>query len=202
MITALASRHPERPVFSRFIPPERPEQMPGMWQRYYRRWRSATREHLDLRLLDLMPPLAALCPPAGTILANPSSVMVGVIGSPLPLRWLLIRSPSARRPYIRHLVQHASLLHLCDDPFEHAFINEAALAVGRIEDPFQRLENDLARISSNFQISGDCVHGSWPCKNTLGGDVDPAPRTGPPMTLGNISHVLPAGFRDLASSSS
>ena len=64
---ALANRHPERTVFTRFIPPERPDQMPGMWQRYYTRWRVATRERLDLRLLELMPPLAALSPPA-----NPS----------------------------------------------------------------------------------------------------------------------------------
>ena len=41
--------------------------MPGMWQRYYTRWRVATRERLDLRLLELMPPLAALCPPATVI---------------------------------------------------------------------------------------------------------------------------------------
>ena len=34
---------------------------------YYTRWRIATRECLDLRLLDLMPPLAALCPPATVI---------------------------------------------------------------------------------------------------------------------------------------
>jgi nicotinamidase-related amidase len=64
---ALASRHPERTVFTRFIPPERPDQMPGMWRRYYTRWRLATRECLDLRLLGLMPPLAALCPPATVI---------------------------------------------------------------------------------------------------------------------------------------
>jgi nicotinamidase-related amidase len=64
---ALANRHPERTVFTRFIPPERPDQMPGMWRRYYMRWRLATRECLDLRLLELMPPLAALCPPATVI---------------------------------------------------------------------------------------------------------------------------------------
>ena len=57
----LASRHPERTVFTRFIPPERPEEMPGMWRRYYARWRVATREVLPLELLELMPPLAALC---------------------------------------------------------------------------------------------------------------------------------------------
>jgi nicotinamidase-related amidase len=66
-VTALASRHPERTVFTRFIPPQRPDQMPGMWKRYYTRWRVATRESLDLQLLDLMPPLAALCPPATVI---------------------------------------------------------------------------------------------------------------------------------------
>src|SRR6201987_4300715 len=61
--TKLAGRYPERTVFTRFIPPERPDQMPGMWQRYYTRWRVATRECLDLWLLELMPPLATLCPP-------------------------------------------------------------------------------------------------------------------------------------------
>ena len=64
---ALANRYPERTVFTRFIPPERPDQMPGMWRRYYTRWRVATRECLDLRLLQLMPPPAALCPPATVI---------------------------------------------------------------------------------------------------------------------------------------
>ena len=44
--------------------------MPGMWQRCYRRWRVATRERLDLRLLELTPPLAALCPPATVIDKN------------------------------------------------------------------------------------------------------------------------------------
>jgi nicotinamidase-related amidase len=55
------------PIFTRFIPPERPDQMPGMWQRYYTRWRAATRECLDLDLLELMQPLAGLCPPAMVI---------------------------------------------------------------------------------------------------------------------------------------
>jgi hypothetical protein len=32
--------------------------MPGMWQHYYTRWNEATREHLDLSLLELLPALA------------------------------------------------------------------------------------------------------------------------------------------------
>ena len=67
VVATLAGRHPERTLFTRFIPPERPDELPGMWQRYYTRWRLATREHLDLDLLELMPPLAALCPPAAVI---------------------------------------------------------------------------------------------------------------------------------------
>jgi nicotinamidase-related amidase len=67
VVATLADRHPVRTVFTRFIPPERPDEMPGMWQHYYIRWSAATRECLDLDLLELMPPLAALCPPATVI---------------------------------------------------------------------------------------------------------------------------------------
>jgi nicotinamidase-related amidase len=67
IVTELASRHPERTVFTRFIPPMQATDMPGMWQRYYTRWKAATREQLDPALLDLLPPLATLCPPANVI---------------------------------------------------------------------------------------------------------------------------------------
>ena len=64
VVTRIAERFPERTVFTRFITPERPEDATGRWRAYYERWRPATREHLDPRLLDLMPPLASLVPPA------------------------------------------------------------------------------------------------------------------------------------------
>jgi nicotinamidase-related amidase len=67
VVTELAGRHPERTMFTRFIPPVRPTDMPGMWQRYYRRWQAATREQLDPALLELLAPLAELCPPAQII---------------------------------------------------------------------------------------------------------------------------------------
>lgn len=67
VVARIAGRHPERTVFTRFIPPERPEQMPGSWRRYYERWRDLTRERLEPRLLDLVPLLAALAPPATVI---------------------------------------------------------------------------------------------------------------------------------------
>ena len=67
VVTEIAGRFPERTVFTRFITPQRPEDMPGMWQRYYERWREATREKLDPRLLELLPSLARLSPPAAVI---------------------------------------------------------------------------------------------------------------------------------------
>jgi len=67
VVAELAQRFPERTVFTRFITPPRPEDMPGMWRRYYEKWREATREQLDSELLELMPPLARLAPPARVI---------------------------------------------------------------------------------------------------------------------------------------
>jgi nicotinamidase-related amidase len=63
----LAERFPERTVFTQFITPQRPEDMPGMWRPYYEKWRETTRERLDPRLLELMPPLTKLVPPATVI---------------------------------------------------------------------------------------------------------------------------------------
>jgi nicotinamidase-related amidase len=38
--------------------------MPGCWRDYYRKWREVTRERLDPALLELMPELRRLVPPA------------------------------------------------------------------------------------------------------------------------------------------
>jgi nicotinamidase-related amidase len=67
VVSEIAGRFPERSVFTRFITPRHPEDMPGIWRRYYERWRETTREHLDPELLELMPPLARLAPPATVI---------------------------------------------------------------------------------------------------------------------------------------
>ena len=45
-IASIVSRHQVRTIFTRFITPEDPEDRPGQWQRYFRRWRQATRKHL------------------------------------------------------------------------------------------------------------------------------------------------------------
>ncbi|TWB65742.1 nicotinamidase-related amidase [Nitrospirillum amazonense] len=67
MVAAIAERFPTRTVFTRFIPPRTPETMPGTWRPYYERWRHATRDHLPPDALELLAPLARLCPPAAVV---------------------------------------------------------------------------------------------------------------------------------------
>lgn len=60
----LAARHAERTVFTRFVPPARADAMPGLWRSYYEKWWMMTTEHLPAEMVDLVPPLRALVPPA------------------------------------------------------------------------------------------------------------------------------------------
>jgi nicotinamidase-related amidase len=64
VVHELASRFPERTVFTRFITPAKPTDMPGLWRRYYERWIQTTRDVMDPQLLELLEPLARLVPPA------------------------------------------------------------------------------------------------------------------------------------------
>jgi nicotinamidase-related amidase len=66
-VTEIAGRHAAQTVFTRFIPARHPDELPGSWRRYYRRWSDLTLERIDRRLLELVPPLARLAPPAAII---------------------------------------------------------------------------------------------------------------------------------------
>jgi nicotinamidase-related amidase len=63
-VARLVEKMPERTVFTRFIPPVRAEDMPGMWRDYYRKWPQVTRERLAARQLELVPELRRFAPPA------------------------------------------------------------------------------------------------------------------------------------------
>jgi nicotinamidase-related amidase len=63
-VLAIASRHAERTIFTRFVPPAEPCEAQGAWRDYYEQWRDLTRERLDPRLLELVEPLSTLVPPA------------------------------------------------------------------------------------------------------------------------------------------
>jgi nicotinamidase-related amidase len=66
-IASIVSRHQARTIFTRFITPEDPEDRPGQWQRYFHRWREATRKHLPPSGLELVPALNRFVPPAAVI---------------------------------------------------------------------------------------------------------------------------------------
>jgi nicotinamidase-related amidase len=64
VVVEIAGRFAANTIFTRFITPATPQEMPGMWQRYYQRWQSLTRSQIDLALLDLIPELKGFVPPA------------------------------------------------------------------------------------------------------------------------------------------
>jgi len=63
-IVGVVAEHPERTIFTRFVPVERPEKAVGSWKRYYHRWEAVTLDRMDPALVDLAPPLARFVPPA------------------------------------------------------------------------------------------------------------------------------------------
>ena len=67
VVMRIAEAHPEQTVFSRFIPARHPDELPGSWRRFYRRWAELTLDRIDPRLIELVPPLPRFAPPAVVI---------------------------------------------------------------------------------------------------------------------------------------
>jgi nicotinamidase-related amidase len=63
-VVSLVTRDAVRTIFTRFIPPEQPDQAVGMWRPYFKKWKEVTRSLVDPGLLDLLPALLAFSPPA------------------------------------------------------------------------------------------------------------------------------------------
>jgi nicotinamidase-related amidase len=66
-IEALCGRHPERNLFTRFVPAQRPGEGRGSWARYYRRWADVTLERLGTDPVRLAPALERFTPPGRTL---------------------------------------------------------------------------------------------------------------------------------------
>lgn len=63
-VLEVTSRFPERTMFTRFIPPSSPDEVPGMWRDYYEKWPMMTRARIDPGLFDLIADLKRYVPPA------------------------------------------------------------------------------------------------------------------------------------------
>lgn len=61
-IEQIATRHPDRNIFTRFITPPAPGMLPGAWRGFYERWSEMLQGAIAPRLLELVPSLAALAP--------------------------------------------------------------------------------------------------------------------------------------------
>jgi nicotinamidase-related amidase len=64
VVERLAEARPAQTVFTRFIPAARPGEGEGTWRRYYERWHAMTLAELPPGMVELLPPLARLVPPA------------------------------------------------------------------------------------------------------------------------------------------
>jgi nicotinamidase-related amidase len=67
VVEAIAARHAEHTIFTRFIPPAEPQEMTGSWRRYFERWEEMTTNRLDPNLVELVEPLRRLSPPAAVL---------------------------------------------------------------------------------------------------------------------------------------
>jgi len=63
-IVEIAGRQPDRTMFTRFVPPQSADEMPGTWRNYYRKWSTMTLDRLSPDLIELIPPLVRFVPPA------------------------------------------------------------------------------------------------------------------------------------------
>lgn len=65
-IVRLCEARPASTIFTRFIPARHAGDGEGLWRDYYLKWRQFTLEEEGRQLIDLVPELAAFCPPAQT----------------------------------------------------------------------------------------------------------------------------------------
>ncbi|MFC6790826.1 cysteine hydrolase family protein [Methylobacterium komagatae] len=63
-VERLVAAHPDRTIFTRFLPADRPGEGKGTWASYYERWASMTAQNLAPGLIDIVPSLARYVPPA------------------------------------------------------------------------------------------------------------------------------------------
>jgi nicotinamidase-related amidase len=66
-VVELAAIHPDRTVFTRFIPVQREGEGDGTWRRYYCRWSAMTLQRVGTEMIELVPALARFVPPAAVV---------------------------------------------------------------------------------------------------------------------------------------
>lgn len=63
-VERLTQAHAEHTIFTRFVPPHTPNEATGQWRAYFEKWSNMTRDALGDEMIDILPELKALVPPA------------------------------------------------------------------------------------------------------------------------------------------
>lgn len=66
-VEALCAHSPGATIFTRFVPPKRPEDADGQWQAYYRRWEGVTLDVIGPDAVRLVPELERFVPPGRVV---------------------------------------------------------------------------------------------------------------------------------------
>lgn len=66
-VIALSEARPDNTVFARFVVPQTASHAKGRWKNYYSRWSSVTLDEIDIGMLDLVEPLAAIARPQSIV---------------------------------------------------------------------------------------------------------------------------------------
>jgi nicotinamidase-related amidase len=66
-VMQIAKAHPQQSIYTRFIPPDDPEDLSGSWRVFYERWRDMTATRIDPAFLELVHPLREIAA-MGTVL--------------------------------------------------------------------------------------------------------------------------------------
>ena len=66
-VVALSEAHPDRTVFTRFMPANDASQARGAWKRYWKHWPDMTMQALGPEMTELVPELRLFIPPAMVI---------------------------------------------------------------------------------------------------------------------------------------
>lgn len=64
VVAVLSDAHAPETIFTRFIPPQHASDARGTWRRYYEKWPMMTRQSLGDEMVDILPELRGMVPPA------------------------------------------------------------------------------------------------------------------------------------------
>lgn len=148
-VLALCEARPSEAVFARFVVPKTASHAKGRWKNYYDRWSSVTLDELNIAMLDLVAPLAAISTPESII----DKETYSVFGSPGFAQRLEASSIDTLifSGVETDVCVYASVLHAVDAGYR-VILAEDALASGDMDAHAAVIEKLAPRLSEQIEI--------------------------------------------------